>query len=99
MRGEALLYGGERLSCPKAVTSMSLDPTETEGFRRELTALIPRMRAFGRTMCGNPTAGDDLAQEGLLKAWTAQGSYTRGTNLKAWVYMIMRNQFLSLIHI
>ena len=74
---------------------MTLDLTDTETFRRDLTDLIPRMRAFGRTMSGDATAGDDLAQESLAKAWAARGSYQPGTNLKGWVYMIMRNQFYS----
>jgi RNA polymerase sigma-70 factor (ECF subfamily) len=64
-------------------------------FSRELTALIPRMRAFARGMCGDATAADDLTQEALLKAWNAEASYKPGTNLKAWVFMIMRNQLYS----
>jgi len=74
---------------------MTLDHTDGEAFRRDLTALIPRMRAFARSMCGDPAAGDDLAQDTLVKAWTHQATYRPGTNLKAWVYMIMRNQFYS----
>jgi RNA polymerase sigma-70 factor (ECF subfamily) len=74
---------------------MNLDHTDGEAFRRDLTDLIPRMRAFGRTMTGDVTAGEDLAQESLAKAWAARHSYQPGTNLKAWVYMIMRNQFFS----
>jgi RNA polymerase sigma-70 factor (ECF subfamily) len=74
---------------------MTLDHTDGEAFRRDLTDLIPRMRAFGRTMTGDLTAGEDLAQEGLARAWAARHTYQPGTNLKAWVYMIMRNQFYS----
>lgn len=74
---------------------MNLDHTDGEAFRRDLTDLIPRMRAFGRTLTGDMTAGEDLAQEGLAKAWAARRSYQPGTNLKGWVYMIMRNQFYS----
>jgi len=74
---------------------MSLDPTPDETLRRDLTGLIPRIRAFARTMCGSATEGDDLAQESLMKAWAARASYQPGTNLKAWVFMIMRNQFYS----
>lgn len=64
-------------------------------FSKDLTALIPHMRAFARGLCGDMTAAEDLAQDGLLKAWTAQASYQPGTNLKAWVFTIMRNQFYS----
>ncbi len=69
---------------------------DAEAFRRDLTALIPKMRAYARSMCGrNASEGDDLAQEALLKAWTGRKSFTPGTNLKAWVFMILRNQFYS----
>ena len=74
---------------------MGHDLTDGSAFQRELTVLIPRMRAFARTMTGDATAGDDLAQEVLLKAWSARASYQPGTNLKAWLFMIMRNQFYS----
>src|SRR5512143_2844085 len=67
----------------------------SDTFRDELTALIPQMRAFARSLCGDFTAGEDLAQEALLKAWTARASYQPGTNLKAWVFTITRNQFYS----
>jgi RNA polymerase sigma-70 factor (ECF subfamily) len=74
---------------------MNLDHTDGEAFRRDLIDLIPRMRAFARTMTGDMTAGEDLAQESLAKAWKSRDRYQPGTNLKAWVYMIMRNQFFS----
>jgi len=72
-------------------------PFDREGdrFTRDLTALIPHMRAFARGLCGDMTAAEDLAQEGLLKAWSAQASYRNGTNLKAWVFTIIRNQFYT----
>ena len=64
-------------------------------FEAELVALIPHLRAFGRTLAGDPTQGDDLAQDALAKAWSSQHHYQMGTNLKAWVFMILRNQFYS----
>ena len=66
-----------------------------DDFKRDLTGLIPHMRAFARSLCGDATQGDDLAQEGLLKAWQSRASFTPGTNLKAWTFMIVRNQFYS----
>jgi len=74
---------------------MTLDPTAGEAFPRELTALMPRMRAFARGLCRDTAAGDDLAQEGLARAWAARANYAPGTNMKAWVFMILRNQFYS----
>jgi RNA polymerase sigma-70 factor, ECF subfamily len=66
-----------------------------EIFKAELTGLIPQMRAFARSLCRDATAADDLAQDALLKAWNNRASYEPGTNMKAWTFMILRNQFYS----
>lgn len=64
-------------------------------FKIELTGLIPQMRAFARSLCRDAAAADDLAQDALLKAWNNRASYQPGTNMKAWTFMILRNQFYS----
>jgi RNA polymerase sigma-70 factor, ECF subfamily len=46
-------------------------------------------------LCGDATAADDLAQDAMLKAWDARASFQMGTNMKAWTFMILRNQFYS----
>ena len=72
------------------------DQTSTKTtFERELVALIPHLRAFGRSLCGNATHGDDLAQDALAKALASRESFTPGTNMKAWTFMILRNVFYS----
>src|SRR5580692_12450264 len=71
------------------------DPKRDEAFRQELVQLIPHLRAFARTLCGDATAADDLAQDAMLKAWDARESFEMGTNMKAWTFMILRNQFYS----
>ena len=70
-------------------------PEGDSQFRTGLIELIPFLRAFARTLCGNADAADDLAQEALAKAWQARNSFTAGTNLKAWLFTILRNQFYS----
>ena len=70
-------------------------PDGHEAFKRELVGLIPHLRAFARTLTGEPTAADDLAQDAMMKAWDARASYQMGTNMKAWTFMILRNQFYS----
>jgi RNA polymerase sigma-70 factor, ECF subfamily len=69
--------------------------SDEDAFKKDLTDLIPHMRAFGRTLCQNFAEAEDVAQDALLKAWQGRDSYTPGTNLKAWVFMILRNQFYS----
>lgn len=80
---------GLRSSAPKPPSA------DDEGFKRELVTLIPHLRAFARTLTGDATAADDLAQDAMMKAWDARASYQMGTNMKAWTFMILRNQFYS----
>jgi len=63
--------------------------------QKDLLALIPYMRAFARSLCRDPAQGDDLTQDSLIRALKAQASFTTGTNLKAWLFAIVRNQFYS----
>jgi RNA polymerase sigma-70 factor (ECF subfamily) len=68
---------------------------ENPDFKNELLGLVPFLRAFARSLTGNPEAADDLAQETLVKAWQSRASFIPGTNLKAWLFTILRNQFYS----
>lgn len=74
-------------------------PTQTaedrHAFKRELTAVVPHLRAFARGLCGRPDMADDLVQETLLKAWAAQDRFEPGTSLRAWTFVILRNVFLT----
>jgi len=65
-------------------------------FKKDLTELIPHLRAFSRSLCGNATLADDVAQDALLKAWNARERFIPGSNLKAWTFTILRNQFYSI---
>jgi RNA polymerase sigma-70 factor (ECF subfamily) len=60
-----------------------------------LIALIPTMRAFARFLCRDPAQADDLTQDALVSAWRSRASYLPGTNMKAWVFTIIRNRFYS----
>lgn len=69
--------------------------SDSTAFETALIALIPQLRAFSRCLCRSAAEADDLAQDALAKAWASQESFQPGTNLKAWVFMILRNQFYS----
>jgi RNA polymerase sigma-70 factor (ECF subfamily) len=64
-------------------------------FKRELVSLIPQLRAFARSLERDPATADDLAQDAMLRAWRARGSFEAGTNMKAWTFRILRNRFYS----
>lgn len=64
-------------------------------FKANLLQVIPYMRAFARSLTGNREVADDLTQDALVRAWRARATFMPGTNLKAWVFTILRNQFYS----
>ena len=64
-------------------------------FRDELLAAIRGLRAFGMSLTGRADLADDLVQETLMKAWNHHASYQEGTNFRAWLYTILRNEFYT----
>jgi len=64
-------------------------------FRKDLIGTIPSLRAFAISLSQNTDKADDLVQETLVKAWDKQSSFQLGTNLKAWLFTILRNEFYS----
>ena len=64
-------------------------------FKEQLAAVIPHLRAFGRSLSGNRDLADDLVQETMLKARAARKRFQAGTNMRAWTFIILRNLFLS----
>jgi RNA polymerase sigma-70 factor (ECF subfamily) len=61
----------------------------------DLVALLPDLRAFARFMCREREAADDLVQNTIVSALNKEQQFTSGTNLKAWLFTIMRNRFYS----
>ncbi|WP_338467412.1 sigma-70 family RNA polymerase sigma factor [Novosphingobium sp. ZN18A2] len=70
-------------------------PPATAEFKRELTGVIPHLRAFARGLCGRPDMADDLVQETLMKAWAARARFEPGTSMRAWTFVILRNAYLT----
>ncbi|WP_298285128.1 sigma-70 family RNA polymerase sigma factor [Novosphingobium sp.] len=83
-------------SVPAADVDTSPRPArDPVSFKRELTGVIPHLRAFARGLCGRPDLADDLVQETLLKAWAAQERFEPGTSMRAWTFVILRNAYLT----
>jgi RNA polymerase sigma-70 factor, ECF subfamily len=69
--------------------------TMSNRFRDDLIAAIPSLRAFGFSLTSRSDRADDLVQETLMKAWKHHSKFQEGTNIKAWLYTILRNEFYS----
>ncbi|MBO6638130.1 MAG: sigma-70 family RNA polymerase sigma factor [Roseitalea sp.] len=69
--------------------------TAPADFKTDLLGAIPNLRAFALSLTGAGDRADDLVQETLVKAWHKQASFQPGTNIKAWLFTILRNEFYS----
>ena len=63
----------------------------------EICEMLPALRAFSGTFYQNHTNRDDLVQETIVKALNSIDSFTPGTQLKSWLFTIMRNAFYTQI--
>lgn len=61
----------------------------------ELHAHISSLRRYALVLCRNAADADDLVQESLLKAIAAADSYQSGKDLRAWLFSILHNTFIS----
>lgn len=64
--------------------------------RDELPDHLPALRAFAISLTQNVATADDLVQDTIVKAWTNIDKFQAGTNLRAWLFTILRNTFFSL---
>jgi len=63
--------------------------------REQILKLLPHLRAFARSLTNNPSQADDLVQDTIVKAWSNPDKFQAGTNLRAWLFTILRNTFYS----
>ena len=63
--------------------------------RDEIADHLAAMRAFAISLTRDPSAADDLVQDTIVKAWTNIDKFDAGTNLRAWLFTILRNHFYT----
>ncbi len=63
--------------------------------KAELVSHMKALRAFAMSLSRNDAQADDLVQDTVLKAWTNFDKFQEGTNMRAWLFTILRNTFYS----
>ena len=80
---------------PGAMSERNVD--EAGDLAGQIVGLHPRLLRFAYSLTRDREAAADLAQETMARALASQWRFQPGTNLKAWLFRIMRNLHLNLI--
>ncbi|MBB3174195.1 RNA polymerase sigma-70 factor (ECF subfamily) [Endobacter medicaginis] len=64
-------------------------------FHDQVIAILPKLRVQAMALTRNRTAAEDLVQDAVCNALSAQASFIPGTNFAAWMHRILRNRFIS----
>lgn len=67
----------------------------SDTFRRDLVALVPRLRRFALSLTGSAQNADDLVQAACEKALRNAAQFVPGTRMDSWMYRIVQTQWLD----
>ena len=83
-------------------TAKTQHPPMTAAARREFeaTAMPLRTNLHGAAMrlTRDRSEAEDLVQDTMVRAWRFWNTYQQGTNIKAWMFTILRNTFINGYH-
>jgi RNA polymerase sigma-70 factor (ECF subfamily) len=64
-------------------------------FADRVIGLMPDMRAYAMALTRSRAEADDLVQDALMRAWRSRDRFEVGSNMKAWLFRILRNGFYT----
>ena len=64
-------------------------------FNYSISEMTGSLKPFALKLTKDMEDANDLIQETLMKAYNNKEKFSKGTNLKAWLYTIMKNTFIS----
>lgn len=82
----------DRLAMP-AASSILTD----EMFTDQLALTMPTLRRFARRLCGQQAMAEDLTQEAVMRGWAARANLAPNSDLRAWLFAILRNCFYTAV--
>ena len=65
------------------------------GIADQIAALVPRLRRFAYSLCGDRDQADDLVQSACAKALGRLEQYRAGTRLDSWLFRIVQTTFID----
>lgn len=80
---------------PPSRVSRPVSIIEAGDWRDAMAAFLPSLRAFAFSLSRNAADADDLVQETLTKAWAHRERFEPGSNLRAWLFTILRNSWYT----
>lgn len=61
----------------------------------EMLEHLTSLRAFALSLTRDKSSADDLVQETIARAWAKIDSFEPGTNMRAWLFTILRNYYYT----
>jgi RNA polymerase sigma-70 factor (ECF subfamily) len=85
----------DRLQDDRTDQPQTRETAPVTDFRTELVSYLPHLRAVARALTGHRDRADDLVNDTVLKALSAEAQFQPGTYLKAWLMTILRNHYIN----
>jgi len=88
-------HRADRVHDERSAGPQTQESAPESDFRTELVTHLPHLRAVARALTGHRDRADDLVNDTVLKALSAEAQFQPGTYLKAWLMTILRNHYIN----
>jgi len=72
-----------------------MNETLVKEFKEKALPLLDEVYGVALRMTRNPQAAEDLVSETYARAWKGLSQFQPGTNIRAWIYKILTNQYIN----
>jgi RNA polymerase sigma-70 factor (ECF subfamily) len=75
-----------------------MEATARHEFERTALPLLDNMYGAAMRLTRDPSEAEDLVQDSIVRAYRFWDTFQKGTNIKAWLFTILRNTFINGYH-